>query len=166
MVRLLVAVLLSCVTLVLPAAAQQEPAPEAAAGVKAKPETLEELFKQYDLFGAWASDCTRPATPDNPHVNIASPAEGLVIEVHDIGPGFDVNQYSVLTAKPISSDRLTVEMLFQPGAPTEERQTLTFLIRDGTRRTLFNQPRGRAPVVKDGVVVGRGIKTPTLKKCQ
>jgi hypothetical protein len=158
------AVLLCGVLLVSPAAAQTEPTPEPAA--QTEPGKLAELFNRLGLFGAWASDCARSASPENPHVNIMSPAEGIVLEVHDIGPGYEVNQYSVLTAKSVVGDKLTVEMLFQPGAPTEQRQTLTFLVHGGTRRTLFNQSAGGAVRVKDGVVVGRGLKTPTLRKCE
>lgn len=164
LVRLLVAVLLCCVACVSPAAAQTEQQTEPSEATKAQPETLEELYKQLDLFGAWAADCTQAPSPANPHVNVASPAEGLVIELHDLGPGYAANQYSVLTARP-QGNRLTVEMLFQPGAPNEERQTLTFLLGNGTRRTMFNQPQGGPPRVKDGVVVGRNVKTPVLKKC-
>jgi len=164
-VRLLVAVLLCCVAFVSPAAAQSEQQPETSDSAAAAPETLELLFKQLDLFGAWAADCTQPPSPANPHVNIVSPAEGLVIELHDMGPGYAANQYSVLTANPQSGSRLTVEMLFQPGAANEERQTLTFLLGSNTRRTMFNQPQGGAARVKDGVIVGRNAKTPTLKKC-
>lgn len=163
-VRRLVAVLLCGALFVSSAAAQREPTTEPAA--KSEPDTLEELFKQLDLFGAWASDCTRGPSPANPHVSITAPSEGLVVEMHDIGPGYAANQYSVLSAQPMSGDRLQVEMLFQPGTQIEERQTLVFLVRDGTRRTLFNQPQGGEPRVKDGVVVGRSIKTPTLRKCK
>jgi hypothetical protein len=130
-----------------------------------EPETLQELFKQLDLFGAWASDCARAASPANPHVSITEPSEGVVVETHDIGPGYDANQYSVLSAQQMPGDRLQVDMLFQPGSQVEERQTLVFLIKGGTRRTLLNQPQGGEPRVKDGVVVGPGVKTPTLKKC-
>lgn len=163
MVRLLVAVLLCGALFVLPAAAQREPTNEPAA--KSEPDTLEDLFKQLDLFGAWASDCTRGPSPANPHVSITAPSEGLVVEMHDIGPGYAANQYSVLSAQQMSGNRVQVDMLFQPGTQIEERQTLVFLVRAGTRRTLFNQPQAGEPRVKDGVVVGRGIKTPTLKKC-
>lgn len=162
-VRLLVAVFVCGALFVLPAAAQREPTTEPAA--KSEPDTLEELFKQLDLFGAWATDCTRGPSPANPHVSITTPSEGLVVEMHDIGPGYAANQYSVLSGQQMSGSRVQVEMLFQPGTQIEERQTLVFLVRDGTRRTLFNQPQGGEPRVKDGVVVGRGIKTPTLKKC-
>ena len=57
-------------------------------------------------------------------------------------------------------------VIFQPGAQGEERQKLVFLIRNGTRRTMFNQPDGGAVRVKDGIALAHGIKTPVLKKCE
>jgi len=124
------------------------------------------LFQQFGLFGTWASDCGRRASPDNPHVNIATSSPGLVVENHDFGRDYAVNQYSVLSAERLSDDRLSVEVIFQPGTDAEERQKLVFLVHDRTRRTLFNQPAGGAVRVKDGIVLARGIKTPVLMKCE
>lgn len=165
LVRLLLAVLMCCVLSVSPAAAQTEPSNDPTEAEKPQTDTLEDVFKQLDLFGTWAADCKQPPSPTNPHVNIASPAEGLVIELHDLGPGYAANQYSVLTVEPMAGNRVKVQMLFQPGAPEEEKQTLVFQLGNGTRRTMFNQPQGGPPRVKDGLVVGRKTKTPTLKKC-
>ena len=70
-----------------------------------------------------------------------------------------------LAAERTAPDEPSVETIFQPGTTAEERQKLVFRVRDNTRRTMFNQP-GNGPVrVKDGVVVGRDIRTPVLKKC-
>ena len=59
-----------------------------------------------------------------------------------------------------------MEVIFQPGTETEERQKLVFPVRDGTRRTLFNQPEDGPVRVKDGVALAHGTKTPVLKKCE
>jgi hypothetical protein len=126
---------------------------------------VEDQFKQFDLFGQWAPDCNRPATPANPHVSITMPSEGLVLEEHDLGADFARNYYSVLAAARISETRLSVEVIFQPGAQDEERQKLTFLIGKGSRRTLFNQPNGGEVRVKDGVALAHHTKTPVLRKC-
>lgn len=163
------AVFMCTAAFVLPAAAQKEP-PAAGDSSKdilkpATPARLEDLFRQLDLFGSWAPNCAQPPSPTNPHVRIGTPSEGLVMEEHDIGPGFALNRYSVLTAKRLSGDRVAVEVIFQPGTPIEERQNLIFLVHGGTRRTLFNQPEGGPVRVKDGIAAGRGTKTPTLKKC-
>jgi hypothetical protein len=127
--------------------------------------SVEELFRAFDLFGNWASDCKQPATAANPHVEIAAPSAGEVVEEHDLGSGFARNRYIVLSAARISATQLSVSVNFQPSGQAEERQKLVFLIRNGTRRTIFNQPEGGTTRVKNGIAVELGVKTPVLKKC-
>ena len=105
---------------------------------------VDELFRAFDLFGSWASDCAKPASPANPHVSITLLSPGLVLESHDLGPDYTVNRYSILSAERISAEELAVEVIFQPGGEGEEREKLVFRVRKGTRRTLFNQPDGGA----------------------
>ncbi len=128
--------------------------------------SVDELFQQFDLFGTWAADCSRPATPTNPRVNITTPSSGLVLEDHNLGPDFSVNRYSVLSAERVSPTSISVEVIFQPGTEVEERQKLVFSVRDNTRRTMFNQADGGTVRVKDGIALARGSKTPLLRKCE
>ncbi len=134
--------------------------------VTAKAGSADDLFSQFGLFGTWAIDCGAAASPANPHVIITTPSAGLVLERHDLGPNYPANRYSVLAAKWISATELSVEVIFQPGSAVEERQKLVFLVRDGTRRTIFNQPDDGPVRVKDGVVLAAGAPTPVLKKCE
>jgi hypothetical protein len=134
--------------------------------VAATAPSVEDLFRQFGLFGNWATDCKQPATPANPHVSISTPSTGLVRENHDLGRDYAVNRYSVLSAERLSDTRLSVKVIFQPGTDSEERQTLEFLIRERTRRTMFNQPAGGAVRVKDGIALAHGSKTPVLNKCE
>jgi hypothetical protein len=128
--------------------------------------SAEELFQQFGLFGTWAADCGRPATPSNPRVSITTPSAGLVLEDHNLGPDFSVNRYSVLSAEKVSASSISVEVIFQPGTEVEERQTLVFSVHDNTRRTIFNQADGGTVRVKDGIVLARRSKTPLLRKCE
>jgi hypothetical protein len=128
--------------------------------------SLEELFQQFGLFGTWATDCDKPATPANPRVSITMPSAGLVLEDHNLGPDFAVNRYSVVSAERMSATSLSVDVIFQPGTEVEERQKLVFSVRDNTRRTIFNQTNGGAVRVKDGIALARGSKTPLLRKCE
>ena len=127
--------------------------------------SVEELFQQFGLFGSWATECDKPATPSNPHVSITVPSAGLVLEDHNLGADFAVNRYSVLDAERVSPTSLSVNVIFQPGTEVEERQKLVFAVRGNTRRTLFNQTKGGAVRVKDGIALARGSKTPLLQKC-
>jgi hypothetical protein len=128
--------------------------------------SVEELFQQFGLFGIWAADCSKPATPANPRVSITAPSADLVLEDHNLGADFAVNRYSVLSAQQVSASSLSVEVIFQPGTEAEERQKLVFSVHDNTRRTMFNQPEGGAVRVKDGIALARGSKTPLLRKCE
>jgi hypothetical protein len=126
---------------------------------------VEDVFNRFGLFGVWALDCAKHPAPDNPHVRITMPSPGLVFEEHDLGPSYTVNRYSVLAAEAVAPTRVSVRVIFQPGAAGEERQTLVFELQGGTRRTMFNQADGGPVRVKDGIALARGSKTPTLKKC-
>ena len=126
---------------------------------------VETVLKDAGLFGAWAIDCDAPATPANPHVSIMVAEAGGVIERHDLGPDYEVNNYRVIAAKRLSKTRVSVEVLFNPGTEHEEVQRLIFSVENDTRRTLFNQIVGGPVVVKAGVVVGHDAKTPLLRKC-
>ena len=138
---------------VLPAAADSGP-------------PVEQLFQQFGLFGTWATNCQGPAAPANPRVTISMPTAGLVLEEHDLGADFALNRYSVLAAQRIAAERLSVNVIFQPGTAGEERQRLEFLVHAGTRRTMFNQPDGGPVRVKGGIVLARGSKAPLLRKCE
>jgi len=127
--------------------------------------SADELFRHFNLFGTWATDCKNPPTPSNPYVSITTPSAGLILEDHNLGPDYAVNRYSVLSAEQVSSTSVAVNVIFQPGTEAEERQKLVFAVRDKTRRTMFNQTDGGPVRVKDGIAVARGSKTPLLKKC-
>jgi hypothetical protein len=133
---------------------------------RASAASVEEVFQQFGLFGTWAADCNKSATPGNPHVSIAMPSVGLVLENHNLGPDFTVNRYSVLSAQPESATSLSVDVIFQPGTEGEERQKLVFSVRDNTRRTMFNQTDNGTIRVRDGIALARGSKTPLLRKCE
>lgn len=125
----------------------------------------DDVFRQLNLFGNWATDCDSPASPTNPHVSITTPSPGLVLEDHNLGPDFAVNRYSVLSAESQSPTIVSARVIFQPGTEVEERQKLVFLVRDSTRRTIYNETDSGVVRVKDGIAVPRGSKTPLLHKC-
>jgi hypothetical protein len=90
----------------------------------------------------------------------------VVIEDHDLGADYALNRYSVLAAQRITAERLSVDVIFQPGFSGEEHQKLEFLVHNDTRRTMFNQSEGGPVRVKGGIALARGSKTPVLRKCE
>jgi hypothetical protein len=127
--------------------------------------SVEDVFRSFNLIGDWALDCKQSASPANPHVAISVMSPGLVLEEHTLGDEYAVNRYSVLSAARLSSERLSVEVVFAPGTENEQRQKLILQIRKGTRRTLFNQPEGGEVRVKNGIALSHRTRTPLLKKC-
>ncbi len=127
---------------------------------------VETLFREFGLLGTWAPDCKLAASPANPHVSITMANAGTVVEEHDLGPGFAVNRYSMLSGTRLSDELLSINSIFEPGAADEERERLVFRVRGGTRRTMFNQPEGGKARVVDGIALPGGRKTPVLKKCE
>jgi hypothetical protein len=128
--------------------------------------SAETVFREFDLFGRFATHCDQPATPENPHVSVSAPGNGAVLEEQDVGSQFAINRYRVLTAKRLSDTRLAVTVVFQAGAQDQERQRLEYLVGKGTRRTIFNQPEGGEVRVKNGVAIAIGLATPVLRKCE
>ena len=124
------------------------------------------LFKDYGLFGIWAVDCAAEPSPENPHVTVNESEPGRVTEWHDLGPRYGTNTYRMLDARRISATRIGIEALFQPDSEAEQRQALEFSVRDHTRRTILVRIEGGAVRVKNGIVTGRGVQTPRLKKCE
>jgi hypothetical protein len=124
------------------------------------------LFNRFGLFGEWAVACKAQASPKNPHVTVSEPEPGRVVERHDLGSRYGANTYRMLDAHRISPTRIAIEAEFQPRTEAEQKQDLVFSVHDRTRRTLFVQTAGGAVRVKDGVVVGYGVRTPRLRKCE
>lgn len=162
--RLAALVLFSAV-LATAAAADDVPPIAAPSAPGASGTNIEAVFQRFGLFGSWAADCKKPASMSNPHVSVTTPSPGLVLEDHDLGPGYAINRYSVTAAEAVAPTQLAVTVIFRPGGELEERQKLILSVRDNTRRTMFNQPEGGAVRVRDGIVVARGGRTPLLKKC-
>ncbi len=126
--------------------------------------SVEELFAAFGLFGTWAPDCGKDASPDNPHVRVSASA-GQVVEEDELGADYAINRYSFLSAEKLSADRLAVIVQFQPGEGEAELQKLIFEVGKGTRRTILNQPQGAAARVRAGTAVTHKTRTPTLRKC-
>ena len=131
----------------------------------ARAASTEEVLREFHLFGTWAVDCGKPPSPANPYVKVTNPSPGLVLEEHHLAADGPVNRYSILSAERLSDTRLALDVIFQPGREGEERERLVLQVRDDTRRTLFNQAQDGPVLVKDGAVVGHGMKTPVLRKC-
>lgn len=136
------------------------------AAIPAAAASTEDVLREFNLFGTWAVDCGKPPSGANPYVKVTNPSPGLAFEEHRLAEDGPVNRYSILGAERLSDTRVALEVIFQPGTESEERERLVLQVRDGTRRTVFNQAADGPVLVKDGAVVGHGMKTPLLRKCE
>ena len=127
---------------------------------------LVKTLQQFGLFGRWAPDCRAPAAIDNSHVRDILQSNGQVLERHDQGADTESNVYRIVAAKKLSATRLSLSVIFKPGSSDAERQKLEYIVSNGTRRTMANQPDKGDAVVKDGIVLGAGSETPVLMKCE
>jgi len=137
-----------------------------AAPAAARPASVEHLFREFGLFGAWAANCGEAASPDNPRVTVAMPEPGRVVERHDFGPGYETNRYVILSARRIAAGRLGIEARFEQGDADPEQQRIILRVEGRERRTLFNVPSGEEPRVIEGIAIVSGLPTPTLTKCE
>ncbi len=160
----------------LPAAAATAPStdsgnePSAAAeppgkNVEVTEPAVIDLLQSHELFGTFASDCSRLPAPTNPHVRVSREPGGMVIEAHDVGSKYTNNFYSVRAARRVGTDRLELKVVFVPGTKAEEYQTMELVVGNGTRRTMFNRVDNGPVRVQRGVAVANGSRTPLLKKC-
>ena len=123
------------------------------------------VLKDFGLFGAWAANCKAPASSANPHVSIIETEPGTVVEQDDVGPEYESNSYRVIAAEALSKTRVSVDVVFKPGTDRQVQQRLIFRVEHDTRRTLFNRIDGGQVLVKDGIIVGAGVRTPLLHRC-
>ena len=132
----------------------------------AAPPSPAEVFRDFGLFGTWAAECGQPASLRNPYVRDFLDGTSAVSEEHYFGADYAVNHYDVLSAKRLSATEVELDVTYEPGDEAAHRQTLVMRVAGGRRRTLFNQPAGGKARVKGGVVLGLGVKTQTLTKCE
>ncbi|HVV63343.1 MAG TPA: hypothetical protein VHD14_16465 [Pseudolabrys sp.] len=132
----------------------------------AQEKSVAELFEQFGLFGSWAANCDREPAVDNVRATISRQDAGNVVEDDDPGRGYQINRYSIVKAKKVSDEQLSVEVVYRPNTKEEQRQEQVWLVREGSWRTMMNKPKGERARVKNGIVVGTTIKTPTLRKCR
>lgn len=144
----------------------ETPPPPAAAELRPAEPGVIELFREFELFGTFAPNCSQPPAPTNPHVSVRQQDGNLVIEAHDVGPEYATNLYGVRAARRLGKDRLEIKVVFAPSVEVEEFQTLELQIGKGTRRTLLNRVDGGVVRVRRGVAVANGSKTPLLKRCE
>lgn len=133
-----------------------------AAPTGAQAGSLRETLDEFGFMGSWAQDCQRPPDRENVWREVAAAGEDVVF-TESLGERFVPSSYRVLKVRRPAKDTVVLTITLN----NTSRQDLTMVLRGDRIRTMVNQPHGSAtPVVKDGVVVGNGMSTPWLMRCE
>jgi len=82
------------------------------AGAAAAATPVQQAARDFGLIGAWADDCSRPASRDNEYDVYAFGQDGSVKERYAWGPGAGTNNYSWTSAQRVGPDRLVMDGVF------------------------------------------------------
>jgi hypothetical protein len=100
------------------------------------------VVKEFGLFGIWALDCSRPASPANAYVGFSLTTEGTVELRDSFEPDYDEMVYRVIDARRIGAFRLAMrQMLTADDRIVLETETLR--TRDRIRNWLSRWRAGK-----------------------
>jgi hypothetical protein len=124
--------------------------------------TLRQKLENFDFFGTWAAACDRPPSGANTVRKVFLASDGRVEFTESFGKGYEPNMYEVFDAAV--PDQNTIVLNIELNGLT--RQKLTMARRNGELRTMSNQAVDSGSyIVKDGLVTGTGLPTPSLSHC-
>ena len=127
----------------------------------ASAQTPESAVKEFGLLGTWAADCTKPAAKDNIHSRYEA-KDGQVLNLHDAGPDFVEEAYTVRGAKADGTDRLALSTVSRAG-----RQAEIVLRRIGDKMQVWRVTAadGFQPV-NEGKYIVTDAPIPALSRCK
>ena len=127
----------------------------------ASAQTAESALADFGLFATWAADCAKPPAKDNIHSRYEV-KDGKVLNLHDAGPDFVEEAYTVRAAKADANDRITLTTVSRAGKETE-----IVLRRVGDRMQVWRVTGadGFRPV-NDGKYIVNDAPIPVLSKCR
>jgi hypothetical protein len=121
-------------------------------------------MREFRLFGTWAGDCYRPASPANEFSIFSVSARGAVELQNDFGPSYGDMVYRIVDVKRIGQFRLSLRQLLT----TDERIVLdTVMLRAADRiRTWSSRFVDGSTLVEDGSVpTTNGQETGWKSRC-
>ena len=124
-------------------------------------QTAESVLADFGLLGTWAADCSKPPAKDNIHSRYEA-KDGKVVNVHDAGPAFIEDVYTVRGAKPAGTDLLAIRTVNKAGKETE-----ITLRRTGAMMQVWRVvgADGFAPVI-DGKYIVNDAPIQALSRCK
>jgi hypothetical protein len=74
----------------------------------ANAQSAQGALKDFGLLGTWAADCKQGPSPGNTHATYSVTSAGALELKNTFGEGYDDSVYSILDAKPIGADKLSL----------------------------------------------------------
>lgn len=124
-------------------------------------QTAESVVADFGLMATWASDCAKPPAKDNIHSRFEV-RDGQLVNIHDAGPDFVEEVYTVRAAKPAGVDLLAIQTTSKARKETE----ITFR-RVGDKMQIWRVvgADGFAPV-NDGKYIVNDAPIQALSRCK
>jgi hypothetical protein len=132
-----------------------------AAAQSAPPDLSLLTLTGFGLMGTWAQDCAKPPGKDNIYSRYEV-KDGKVVNVHDAGPTFVEDVYTVRSARSAGGDLLAIKVAGKQGKETE-----ITLRRTGAMMQVWRVvgADGFAPV-NDGKYIVNDAVIPALNRCK
>jgi hypothetical protein len=125
-------------------------------------QSADQIVSEFGLFGTWATDCSRPATPLNIHT-VYSLSGGTVRLRYRFGP-VEKADSTITRAERISSDQILYEEEPMDGGRGRVEVVLAMA---GGRIQVWRsrRPNGQL-LVQDGRFTSNGAESPRQDKCR
>jgi hypothetical protein len=133
--------------------------------VPARAQTVQKIFQEFGLIGAWANSCgaTADATAGNYRSIYALSRSDGVMLTYDTGPKYEDRVYSIVSAKRLARDRLSY---VQEQLDGKSRATVTVRKqRNGAIAVWSSVTQDGKVLVKDGKFAATGQQSPRQARC-
>ena len=132
-----------------------------ASSATAPAQSTSSILSDFGFIGTWAMRCGAAPAADNITEVVTVMPEGTVRFTTDLGPRFTPNNYVVLSARRIDPKTIVIRIRLN----NDILEDLT-VIKDGNGiRTMTNRKTTGEVLVRHGVILSNGRKTPWMRKC-
>jgi len=134
----------------------------AASPAWAQGQSVSSVLANFGFFGTWAMHCGAPPAPTNIVQTVPPSGRGPVEFSDTVAPGTPGNRYRVLSARMAGPTTLVLRVELNRGSIED----LAIVKSGNWVRTMTNQRSPGAQLVRDGIILANGRRTPWLQKCQ
>ena len=129
----------------------------------ARTSTAAEIARAWGLLGNWGTDCSKPASPQNPRLSYRSERDGTIVHFRDFKTRRDSLKVLSLSQTPGGMLELVIDF---PALKHQRKLTVTKGA-DGRIRAYANVELGSGKFsVQDGVMLHTGKMTEWQSRCE